>query len=519
MRTLRPLSGPFVAAVLANLLPVVWFSYLPSSDGPAHVYNASLIMRYFLHPSDPVRAFVQFNQSLPPNLLGHGVLALLMTTMSPHLAERVLVGLYVVLLPLGLRYAMRAVTSETRGVEFLGLAVVFNSHLHWGFYNFLAGLVAYLFALGYWLRIREQAPAPARAVQMAALVSVLYFCHAVPLIEFWLAAWSLWAIGVMRTRTWRWPEAEQLALASIPAGCLYVHYLVTRPAGLSVPVVWPTLRYAGSTLVKLFPLATYTTTEKLVTFGLSALLAAAIVWAWSTRVAETAARSYFYVAILLAVVVFAAPTQAAGGTLITSRLVYFPLFILLVWLATVRWPAFCAVAFATAGIVLALTGQFSRWPVYERYDRKMTNFLEMAASRDGRPIEFFKNTGNGITVNLDKGGTPVLSKDAWGYVAASRGSILLSDYEARLDYFPLLYRAGAAPAPSSLLKAAGCPLADGLVDRTRFGTASSEIAEIVWMDADRPVSKDEACLAAYGKRVAAERPSADGTLLWLHDER
>jgi hypothetical protein len=350
-------------------------------------------------------------------------------------------------------------------------------------------------------------------------VGVLYFCHPVPLIEFWLAAGFVWAIGAMRTRTWRWSEAGQLALASIPAACLYVHHLVTRPAGPGVPVEWPTLRYAGSMLVKLFPLVTYTATERLVALALSALLAAAIAWAWSTKVAETAARSYFYVAALLAAVVFAAPMQAAGGTLVTSRLVYFPLFLLLVWLATVRWPAFCTVGFAVAGILLALTGQFSRWPVYERYDRRMTNFLEMAESRDRRPIEFFKNAGNGVAVNLDGSGTPYLAAGAWGYVAANRGSILLSDYEAGYNYFPFVYRAGVAPASSSLLKAADCPLADGLVDRARFGPASSEIAEIIWIDAEQPVRENEACLAVYGKHVAAERASADGTLLWVNDQR
>ena len=90
----------------------------------------------------------QFNWSLSPNLGAYGVLATLMTVMSPHTAERVFLAIYVVALPLSLRYAMRAVTRETRGVECLGLAVVFNFHFHWGFYNFIVGLVAYLFGLG-----------------------------------------------------------------------------------------------------------------------------------------------------------------------------------------------------------------------------------------------------------------------------------------------------------------------------------------------------------------------------------
>ena len=48
------LGGLFIALVCASLAPVLWFSYLPSGDGPAHVYNAALISRYLFHPADPV---------------------------------------------------------------------------------------------------------------------------------------------------------------------------------------------------------------------------------------------------------------------------------------------------------------------------------------------------------------------------------------------------------------------------------------------------------------------------------
>ena len=514
-------NGLFLAAVVANLLPVVWFSHLPSGDGPAHVYNASLIGRYLFHPADPVRTFLQFNWSLPPNLLTHGLLATLMAVMSPHVAERVFVALYVVLLPFALRYAMRGGTRETGGVEFLGLVAVFNYHFHWGFYNFIAGLVAYLFALGYWLRLRERPPTWRRLTVMATLVCVAYFCHPVPLVEFWLTAGALYAIDARRTRSWRLGEIRQLMLASTPAGCLYLHYLMARAAGPSVPVEWPPVRFAGSVLVKLFPLSTFTPVERLSALSLSATIAAAAAWAWSMKATDRNARGLFCASALVALAVFAAPMQAAGGTLITTRLVYFPLFLSLIWLATVKWPASWAAGFAAAGIGFTVIGLVSRWPIYERYDQRMTSFLDMASSRDGGALEFFKNAGNGIAVTLDKSGTPALSAGAWGYVAANRRSVLLSDYEAGLDYFPFIYRAGVTPTPSrGLLNAHDCPLADKLIDDSLAdGSPRPAISEIVWIDADRRESEDAACLAAYGKRIVAERSSADGTLVWIDGHR
>ena len=79
---------------------------------------------------------------------------------------------------------------------------------------------------------------------------------------------------------------------------------------------------------------------------------------------------------LLAAVVFVAPMRAIGfEDLITTRLVYFPLFLLLMWLATVKWPLPWAIGFAVAGIGVALIGDVSRWPIDERYDARVTSFL------------------------------------------------------------------------------------------------------------------------------------------------
>ena len=57
-------------------------------------------------------------------------------------------------LPLSLIYAIRGVYERSGGIEYLGLPVVFNSHVHWGFFNFLLGLVGFLCAFGLWLRLR-----------------------------------------------------------------------------------------------------------------------------------------------------------------------------------------------------------------------------------------------------------------------------------------------------------------------------------------------------------------------------
>jgi hypothetical protein len=499
----------------ANLLPVLWFAHLPAADGPSHVYNASLIARYFFHPSDPIRRLVEFNTSLPPNLLAHGVLAAFMAVMSPGLAERALVAAYVVLLPLSLRYCMRAVSADTRGVEFLGLAVVFNSHLHWGFYNFLAGLVTFLFALGYWLRIRTRDASLVETASMAALATLVYFSHAVPLIELWLTMGLLWAVAAVRTRSWRSSELRSMVLVSIPPACLYLHYVLTKPRGVTVATVWPTLRYSAAMLVRLFPLSTYTPAERLASLGLAALLAAAIGLAWAMWRPRAGENDALYVSAMLAGLVFIAPTQAAGGTLITPRLVYAPLFLALVWLSSVRWSPTAVAAFVIAGIGLTLAGHVARWPIYERYDARMRSVLALAAGREAGRVDFFQAASANTTVDLDSHGTPHLSAGVWGYVAADQHGLLPSDYEARLGYFPFVYRSGADPQPYAISPPAACSGPGRLIDEHGYRSASGLHldAQMIWTEDDEPAQED--CVRRYSGHIVSVQQASGGKLFWF----
>jgi hypothetical protein len=399
-------------------------------------------------------------------------------------------------------------------VEFLALAVVFNSHVHLGFYNFLAGLVSYLFALGYWLRLRKREGSASGWGAMAALVTLTYFCHPVPLVELWITMTLLWACGAVRERKWRAAEARLAAAVSMPAVALYIHYLLTSPSGTGVPTSWPTLRYSASLLVRLLPLATYTPEEKLVALLFSAIVALATVWAWRTKRMRTT-NDYLYVSAALAGLVFVAPTQAAGGTLITPRLVYFPLFLLLVWLASLDWPRRMAPACAAAGIGLALMGLAARWPIYQRYDQRIAGFLNLAADRPASIVDFFQSASNASTADLDAGGTPHLPPGVWGYVAARKRGILLSDYEPTLAYFPFRFRPGVSPWPYVIDPPAGCALQGQLIDEARYrrGSGLQVDAQIMWIDDASRVR--ESCVRRYAPGIVSVKSADGGRLLWI----
>ena len=234
------------------------FERLPLTDGPSHVYNASLLARYASDPLGFVPVIVRLNASIPPNLAAHGFMALLIGAhLSPLTAERLLLAGYAVLLPVSVRYALRGVSARTAGIEFLALPVVFNSHVHWGFFNFLAGLIGFLCAFGFWLRLRGRPPLLRSALAMTAVLTGVYVCHPVPLVEFWIAAAALVAFDAARRLHSAASDARLLVMVSIVPLVLLLHWGLTRPPAL-VPepqTAWPTIRYAGTLLMTLAPLA------------------------------------------------------------------------------------------------------------------------------------------------------------------------------------------------------------------------------------------------------------------------
>jgi hypothetical protein len=521
MRTPQPdrawRDALFLWLVVANLLPIFWFSRLPSADGPAHVYNASLFLR-LADAGDPAWQFVEFNRSLPPNLLTHLVLALLSWMTGPALAERLLVAIYAVLLPLAFRYALRGIGRETHGIEFAGLFLVYNQHLHWGFYNFLGGLVAYLFAAGAWLRVRAGDFSMTTGAAMAGLAAIVYFCHPVPLMAFWLTLAFLFAVDAARTRTISRSELQLAAAAALPSLLLYVHYTWAKPPAPAVPWEWSTPRFAASVLVRLYPLATYTAVERLAALALSCGIAAAAVWAYRAGLMRASRPAYAVAAMMFAALVFLAPSQAAGGTLITPRLVYFPLLFALFWLASIPWPKRAATVFASVAIALTVAAHASRWPVYQRYQTRLNVFLNAAAAHGVRPVEMFYVVGHGTTVNLDSTSTPYLPAGVWGYVAADRRNVLL-DYEPSLGYFPFAYRTNADPARFVQWMPAGCYMSSGgLIDAAKYreATGLTVASQIVWLYAGNP--RDADCLRTYGRRITRKAEAGAGTLMWFDSE-
>src|SRR5581483_306039 len=476
----------FVACAFLNLAPLLYFRFIPSNDGPTHVYNAAMLRLFWFAPGGAAGNVFVWNASLPPNLLTHTALALFMSVLSPVTAERVLVVLYALLLPIAFRYFLRSVSSRTYGIEYLSLVWVYNSHLHWGFYNFLFSVILFLFASGYWLRNRHKVGAKSIAT-LALLATLLYLSHPVGLIEFWIVCCSIALFERVRNDA-NWSGVQLLLPALAISGALYLHCCLSRIPAAGEITDWPGIRYASSLLFTFSPLASYSASQRVIAMAVPVVVVALALIAVKRERLAALVNPFFFTALITAALVFLAPSSTGGGTMLTPRLVYVPAALACAWLVSREWQLDFRNFLPALGIVLAVAMIASNWPYYSRYDAHMTQFLSAESRWPTDPYLLFRPAGP-ATLLLDNSRTPFISSAAVGYLAAERRQVLIGDYQAARNYFPLQYRPSLPEALYSSVAENRCPAKD-LEAQAASGTESLPIhAAIVVLSSARANSR------------------------------
>lgn len=203
-----------------GLGPLWAFRHLPTQDGPSHVLNAR-VFQACGDPQTPEAEFFERRLVPLPNWTAPALLGLLTPVLPPLVAEKVLVSLYLVGLPLALAYFLAAIDAS--GAAALGLLLLWNRCLFLGFYNYCLGLGLLFLTLGWFLRLRDDDLGPRSTVGLSALLVASYFTH---LVAFGLTAFCLLWLAAARPGVRSRRVAAVLA-ATAPPAILALHFLVS----------------------------------------------------------------------------------------------------------------------------------------------------------------------------------------------------------------------------------------------------------------------------------------------------
>jgi hypothetical protein len=191
----QALAWPLLLGI--GLIPVWAFSHYPTVDGPAHLAVTQAWISYDDPSGGSLREFFEINDRLVPNHFIFYVLAGLMRIFEPLIAEKILVSVYLISLPLALRYAARAFGPDAGWIGIMGIPVAHNALLAFGFYNTSFAIVFVLLTFGFWLRHAEH-PSVRVFFGYAGFGLLCFVCHlsAVLLSVFAIASTALTRTGL-----------------------------------------------------------------------------------------------------------------------------------------------------------------------------------------------------------------------------------------------------------------------------------------------------------------------------------
>lgn len=429
------------AMIGIHLVPIWTLPFFPTQDGPAHLAIANTLREYSRSEGLVLREYFELNRSAAPNGFIYFVLADLLRPFPVPVAEKILLSAFVVLLPLSMRYAVRAVEPDNGFLAVLALPFTFNFLLSMGFYNFCLSLVAFLFALGWWLKHRERF-GPLQAAVLAALALWVYFCHAVSLVALAAAIGGAAGWQALVDRRDRRPVLRTLAwsaLAFLPAVAMTVSYAGGLGEHRHIVPVLEKLRR----LMVLASLVSFDRGIRFLSTFLAVSLAGLAVWLLAQRLRRLGTEDAPLAAVVALLVLYlVSPDQIGIGAFIIYRLNLFPFLVLILWLATFPHSVRRRIGLQLlgVGVALAMLGLLvPRWLELNDYLAEYTSAAEHIEPGRTLLALSFSHTGE----NPD--GTRRAERiwpfvHAGGHIAARKPVAELSLYAAKYEVFPIRFR-------------------------------------------------------------------------------
>lgn len=446
----------FYFLVLINLIPLFAGTYFPALDSPAHLYNSKLILELIGGSSPVVHQFYLLNE-LVPNLSGHAIIALFMTVLPPFLAEKAFLVIYAIGLPFSFRYLLKSTPSTNISFSFLILPFVYSYLFSLGFYNFSISLVFMFLALGYWIKTSNKKASIGSVLLLSILCFLTFTSHLVMyvlLFTFLLAqigiAYFRWFFGQKEKKRYvnvAWVKQLGVVLIAnlIPLYFTGVYFSKRPQTGVDYGFISWTERLSYFTDFR--PLIAYNPEiEQYFTKALFFLFVLLILLAVVFRVRKyleqkrmKSSRIEFLsklvnspslLATIFCIISFAAflimPDSDGYSSYVSVRMALLFLIFIIYWVATTIHQK--RIAILCIPVIMYVVVGLS---VYYSYVVKGSNPIANEIVSISELIE-----PNSIVMPIDVSNNWLLENHS-NYLGVKKPMIILANYEASLDYFPV----------------------------------------------------------------------------------
>ena len=436
-----------LSLIILHILPLWVFKYFPAQDGPAHVYNSYVLRAFHDEESTLLREYYTLNITLFPNWLSHIFMSLLMYVFPPLIAEKILLSAIISLFPLSLFYFLNAIHKGKNLYGFLGF--MFSDHylLHMGFYNFALSVPLCFFALGYFMKHKDDMGL--KKVAILNLFCILtYFCH---ILSYALVILSLALLSIMSF--YRKPRrAIGFLLCMLPLYFIMANYLLSTEVGQAgdhLNMRWERFGdwEAWDYLLSARSLMFFTDAHLIPTRLMSSLLGLLFIVTLYKRIRQRRIMSqdnqFLLIFGVFTVFYFIMPWGMGSGAWINDRVHLFIIPALLPFLSE-DYHKYVRRGIVLVIVILSIAHLSISCRYYYSLDKSTREFtsgvdlIERNKTVLGLCSDFSPGVKEAPSYTHPEYVEPFVT--VMDYYCLSNNCVSLSNYEARFDYFPLDWR-------------------------------------------------------------------------------
>lgn len=369
-----------------------------------------------------------FSPVLVPNLSGHVFLCLFNSFLPSYVAEKLVMIVYIVSLPVCFRLLIRQLKPDAIWYSYLIFPFIYSSLFYQGFFNFCLGLPLHLLTLVYWFKIKERV----RLINVFVLFLLFFALYASHLVVFLMTVLSIMifisgdfvpAIFKKEIGKNGNPFLRQLVVvccAALPWLIFSLHYYQNSLTGVTMLETKKKL----STLVDVEPLLTMPYLKWI--FALLFLIA--IINRWGIKKEKKQDGWLLLLGVELILLIFM-PDQVGMGSFILTRIILFIYLLVVIWIA-VYAPSRPVIGITIWSLVI-MNG------IIVFVDSKKTRQLNKVAMSYAAAGELIPENSLVLPLNYSN---ELITSNLSAYLSSEKKVLLLDNYEALTLHFPLRWK-------------------------------------------------------------------------------
>ena len=428
----------FVSVLFVNVAALFLTDFFCSVDGPAHLYNANVLLD-LISGNSKLSAFYEINTIPIPNWVSHFLLLTFRFVAPAWLAEKMLLIVYLGGLAISFRLLIKELAPNNISFSFLVFPFSYSFLFYLGFYNYSLSFI--FFFLSLWVYFKySRSKIFQFYVLLGLLIALTYFSNVLLFVflGFTLGCYSVYETFYEqgKTNSINWKHAilklGMLLLISIPS--LFCFYLFCSSVTFFATGESLSFKELVKWIIDLRPLIIYSYEEdalytRIMGYILMLLMTVIVYKRYISRTFGLKKTDVILLPLLLAILLFFVVPDSSGAGMMSIRYAILSCMLFIIWLST-QFVSVLTRALIMLTLFLSTVLLVNHVSVLHKLNKDAVEVYSAS--------NYIQEGSVVLPVNLSEDWMQIHFSN---YLGIDKPMVILENYEALVGWFPVKWNA------------------------------------------------------------------------------